>query len=399
MEALKFFKRQQSSFKVNLLKNMFQNFSMGLTQQYQSVYITLLGANPLQLGFATSVGGLVNALVTIPSGHLANKFGIRKVLLSSLLIMASGYALFALTRGWLLTIPGLAIVSLGWGSSMVVCPLICGNCLRSEERATGMQICDTLSAVPRLFAPIIAAFVITMFGGLSARGIRPLYWLEVMGLLVSSVIIFKFFRDPIRGSSETVTSLRDEMKRVFTEGVMVKRWLVYIVVSILPIYMAIYIPLYAKQFKGADQYILGLMDAAYWLTIVIFALPTGIWADRIGRKRLVMLLTPLYSSSLILLVIASNNILLIFVGLLNGSIMLTAVTQGAITAELVPRELLGGWYGIIGLARGLGNLIAPLLGGIIWDFFGPAYLFILLAITQILKLPILASIPSSLTRD
>ena len=189
------------------------------------------------------------------------------------------------------------------------------------------------------------------------------------------------------------------MKRVFNEGVMVKRWLFYIVVSSLPIYMAIYIPLYAEQFKGADQYILGLMDAAYWLTIVILALPTGIWADRIGRKRLVMLLTPLYSSALILLIIASNNIMLIFVGLLNGSIMLTGVTQGAITAELVPRELLGGWYGIIGLTRGLGNLIAPLLGGLIWDLFGPAYLFILLALIHVLKLPILASIPSSLTRD
>jgi MFS family permease len=102
---------------------------------------------------------------------------------------------------------------------------------------------------------------------------------------------------------------------------------------------------------------------------------------------------------LILLIIASNNIMLIFVGLLNGSIMLTGVTQGAITAELVPRELLGGWYGIIGLTRGLGNLIAPLLGGLIWDLFGPAYLFILLAIIHVLKLPILASIPSSLTRD
>ena len=258
---------------------MFQNFSMGLTQQYQSVYITLLGADPLQLGFATSIGGLVNAFVTIPSGYLANRYGIGKVLLSSLLIMASGYALFGLTQGWLLTTAGIAIVSVGWGASMVACPLICGNCLRSEERATGMQICDTISAVPRLIAPIIAAFIITLFGGLSVRGIRPLYWLEVIGLLASSIIIFRFFRDPVRDRSENVSSLREEMKRVFNEGVMVKRWLFYIVVSTLPIYMAIYIPLYAKQFKGADQYILGLMDAAYWLTIVILALPTGIWAN------------------------------------------------------------------------------------------------------------------------
>jgi len=42
-----------------------------------------------------------------------------------------------------------------------------------------MQLCDTVAALPRLFAPIVAAFLITMFGGLNVQGIRLLYWIEV----------------------------------------------------------------------------------------------------------------------------------------------------------------------------------------------------------------------------
>jgi MFS family permease len=291
------------------------------------------------------------------------------------------------------------MTSLAWGISMVVCPMICGTCLRSEERATGMQVCDTVSAVPRLLAPIIASFIITLYGGLNLKGIRPLYWLEVAGLMIAFFIIFKFFIDPSPRDRRARLSFHLDMKIIFTEGVMVKRWLIYLMVSTLPIFLAPYIPLYAEQFKGADQFILGLMDSAYWASIIILALPTGLWADRLGRKRLVMLMTPLYSLSLFILIFANNQLALILTGFLNGFIMLSLVTQGAITAELVPIQLLGSWYGIIGLMRGLVNATSPLLGGFIWESIGPTNLLIFLSISQLVKIPILASMPSSITRD
>ena len=151
MSPLSFFKKQKKPFKVNILKNLVQNFSMGLTQQYQSIYITLLGADPIQLGLITSIGGVLNAAVTIPASHFANRRGIKKALLTSILITAIGYLIIGVSNDWFFTIPGLALTSMAWGMGMVACPMVCGYCLDSSERATGMQICDTVSALPRLF--------------------------------------------------------------------------------------------------------------------------------------------------------------------------------------------------------------------------------------------------------
>lgn len=399
MNPLSFFRRQKNPFKVNILKNLVQNFSMGLTQQYQSIYINLLGANPVQLGLITSIGGILNAGITIPASHLANKYGIKKTLLASIFITACGYLIIGLSNNWLFTIPGLALTSLAWGIGMVACPMVCGNCLDSSERATGMQICDTVSAAPRLFAPIIAAMIITLFGGLSISGIKPLYWFQVIGLIIAFIIIFKFFKEIEFQSEPSGRSITKDIGRVFKEGTMVKRWILYIMFSNLPHYMAFYIPLYAKQVKGANQYVLGLMDAGYWLIIILLAIPTGMWADKIGRKKLVSLFTPVYSFSLLLLITASNDAIIVLASLLNGFIMLASVTQGAITAELVPKELLGSWFGLMGLMNGLINVFSPILGGYLWEFIGPAYLFMFLSVTQILKLPILASMPSEVTRD
>lgn len=399
MNPFSFFRRQKNPFKVNILKNLVQNFSMGLTQQYQSIYITLLGADPVQLGLVTSIGGVLNAAITIPASHFANRYGIKKALLTSIFITALGYFIIGLSNNWFFTIPGLALTSLAWGMGMVACPMVCGNCLESGERATGMQICDTVSAFPRLFAPVIAALIITFFGGLTISGIKPLYWLQVIGLLFAFLIIFRFFEDVEFQNRGSGISVMKDIRGVFKEGVMLKRWILYIMFSNLPHFMAFYIPLYAKQVKGANQYVLGLMDAVYWLIIILLAVPSGLWADRVGRKKLVALYTPVYSLSLLILIVANNDVLIILAGLLNGFIMLASVTQGAITAELVPKELLGSWFGLIGLMSGLVNVFSPILGGFLWETLGPAYLFIFLSLTQILKLPILASIPSEITKD
>jgi MFS family permease len=392
-----FFKRQRSPFKVNIVKNIVQNFSMGLTQQYQSIYITELGADPLQLGVASSVGGVANALVTIPAGWVADRFGIRRVMLASLLLGALGYSIFGFARGWQSTVLALVITSLSWGVGMVVCPMVCGSTLRSEERATGMQICDTIAALPRIVAPVVAAYLITFFGGMNAEGIRPLYWIEVGGFLLAALVIFRYFEDPRQGQAIEPSPLLGGIRKVFEEGVMVKRWIVYTLLSTFPMFMAIYIPLYAREMKGANQFVLGLMDTAYWLVVVVLALPIGLRADRLGRKRVVMLLTPLYCVSLFLLLYAPNDAVLVIAGLLNGFIMLASVTQGAISVELVPQELLGSWFGMLGLFRGLANVISPALGGLLWKTLGPAYVLYFLVLTQLVKLPILASMPSSKT--
>jgi MFS family permease len=390
--ALGFIRRQKSAYKVNIARNFLQNFSLGLTQQYQSVYITELGATPLEVGYVTSVGGLATTLITLPTGWLADRYGIRRILLVALPLMALGYSVFGLARGWQVTMVALFLTSMSWDMAMTVCPMICGNSLASVERATGMQLCDTLSALPRVVAPVVAAFIISSFGGISVDGIRPLYWLEVAGLLAATLLIYRWFRDPVEhiGTRKSVLS---DMGRVFKEGTAVRRWILYQMVSMLTMYMAFYVPLYAREVKGADQYTLSAMDTAFYVVVVLFAIPSGVLADRMGKKRLIMMITPIYSAAMLLLVAADSSPLLILAGLMSGFNFVAGVTQGAIGVELVPRDILGSWFGLNGLFRGLISMASPILGGVLWNSLGPEYVFYFLAATQVLKLGILATVP------
>jgi len=68
------------------------------------------------------------------------------------------------------------------------------------------------------------------------------------------------------------------------------------------------------------------------------------------------------------------------------------------TAELVPSHLLGRWLGLLGLFRGVISVITPGVGGILWITLNPESLFILILVTQIIKLVLLQPIPETLSK-
>ena len=92
--------RQESPFKINIWKNLSQRFAMNLTYQYQSIYLASLGASPLVLGYIGSLNGVINTLLAIPTGVLADRIGIRKVLLMTISISMLSGLVFALAGSW-----------------------------------------------------------------------------------------------------------------------------------------------------------------------------------------------------------------------------------------------------------------------------------------------------------
>jgi MFS family permease len=394
---LNFLARQERPFRVNLIRVSVQNFFASLTQQYQSIFIIGLGATPFQLGILNSAGCLAGAAVAAPMGWLADRRGIRAVMLLGMIPMILGALLFALAPDWTVAVPAMVVATLALRAEMTACPMVCGSCLKSEERAVGMQFCDTLSAVPRLVSPIIGAAIVTSFGGMSVEGIRPLYYVQVAGFLFVLLIILRMFVSPKRVGDPPASSFARGMREVFEQGPVVKRWIVYTCLSTVPMFVnPTYIPLYAAEAKTADQFVLGGMAAASMIVPLVLSLPAGHWSDMVGRKKVIYATALLHCSSLVLLVLAPDTTTLLVSALLQGFFMLGAVTQGAMSAELVPTYLLGRWYGLLGVFRGLVGVAAPAIGGLIWDSIGPAHVFVFLIVTELVKMLLLTGVPETL---
>jgi MFS family permease len=392
--AISFVKRQEKPFKVNMLRASFQQLFISLTQQYQPIFIVGLGADPFQLGLVNSIGGVACAVISLPTGWLADRYGIRKMFLLGIPLVAVGSLIFFLSRDWLMTIPALFITLLSLQILMTVCPMVCGRYLKMKERATGMQLCDTISAIPTVISPVIAAFIITEFGGLTPEGIRPLYGLQIIGFLFMFLLVFWHYRDTIGRKDSTKfraeRGFKENMREILVKGKNVKKWIVYRALSNVSWFLSlVYLPLFVVEVKGADQFVLGGMATTSMIVPLLLSIPMGRLADTIGRKKVIYTVTPFYIISIILLIYAPNTNILLISSFLQGFLMLGLVTQGAITQELVPPRLIGTWWGILSLLSGIMRVLGPIIGGFIWSFLGPVYVFLFILFLESSKLCLL----------
>ena len=154
---------------------------------------------------------------------------------------------------------------------------------------------------------------------------------------------------------------------------------------------------FAKEAKGASGFILGAMVTGAALASIVFGIPTGALADKIGRKKTLYILFPLFWFANLTLILAPSPAYLILAGVLFGFLHITGPIAGAMEMELFPAAQMGRWLGINRLVKATFGAIMALIGGIIWDVIGPQYVFLIyVCIDVFIKMPLLISMPETL---
>ena len=398
--AVFFLKRQQWDWKITVLRTSLDRFVYQMVFPYLSIYIVALGATATQLGIVNSLGMIAAGVIGPLTGWFIDKTGPKKVYLLGIGLLAISYLTYGIAQNWLITIFAMVTYWLGYSVSIHSCATVCGNCLTNPDRATGMMICETVAAgLLGMAGPMLGAWLVTIFGGVNAGGIRPLFFFGAL-ITVGSLIIIWTQLSAKKGNAagRTRSHLFHDLHQVFKDGHHLKRWLVISSVSQLPLAMVFpFFPVFAHEIKGADQFLLGAMVTASALTSIIFAIPLGRLADRLGRKRVLYLTIPLFWVSNLILVGSPHPAFLLAAGILQGFYYIGAPIAAAMERELVPPEQMGRWLGIVRFSRMLFSAFFALLSGIIWDRVGPQYVFMtFIVIDLIVRIPLLIHMPETL---
>ena len=158
-------------------------FLYRLVLPYLAIYTMALGATGTQLGIVNSVGMGVAAISGFLSGGLIDRIGVKKIYLLGIVILAASYLIYGLAGSWPILIVAMVAYWLGNNTAILGCSVVCANCLKSEERATGMSICETFGmGLLSLAAPMLGAWIVTAFGGVNVQGIRPLFFVCAAGV-------------------------------------------------------------------------------------------------------------------------------------------------------------------------------------------------------------------------
>ncbi|MGD8519669.1 MAG: MFS transporter [Desulfobacterales bacterium] len=398
--AADFLRRQQRDWYVTVTRSSLERFVYQMVVPYLSIYTIALGASATQLGLVNSLGMGIAGLLSLLSGWLIDRIGTKKIYLIGITMLAISYLTYGLATNWTIIIIAMMAYWLGFTNSVHSCATVCANSLANQDRATGMSICETFAAgLLGMAGPIMGALMVTEFGGVNVRGIRPLFFVGLAITIVTFLLIYTQLSDR-KWTNQSVArgSLFKGFSQVFKEGRNLKRWLIISSVTSLPLGMVLpFCQVFAHDFKGADQYILGYMVTGFALTPLVFGIPFGRLADKIGRKKVIYLIAPLFWVSNLTLIWAPSPGFLIAAGILQGFYFVSMIVTGAMTFELVPAEQMGRWLGIIRFVRLLLSAGSAYAAGIIWDNLGPQYVFLtIIGLDLFIRIPLLRGMPETL---
>jgi DHA1 family multidrug resistance protein-like MFS transporter len=398
--AKDFVKRQQRDWVITVIRTSLEKFSYQTVYPYLSVYVVALGATATELGLVNSIGMIVSGIAAPLVGVYVDRTGPKRFYLLGIGLLAISYLTYGVARSWPTTIAAMAVYWLGFSISQHSCATICGNCLLNEDRATGMTICESIAAgALGMAGPALGAWMVTCFGGTNVAGIRPVFFFCLAITTATFIIVLtKLSNTGWRRVDVAKASPVRDLHQVFKEGSHLKKWLAITTIYTLPLAMVFpFFPLYAHERKGATAFVLGMMITASALVSMVFAIPLGRLADKIGRKKVLYVTAPLFWASSILLLASPNVGTLITAGGLQGFYYIAVPIGGAMERELVPPEQMGRWIGIGRFFRMTVTGCMALLCGIIWDKVGPQYVLLLFVALDLgLRIPLLSRLPETL---
>jgi MFS family permease len=402
--AVHFISRQPRNWKVTACRASIDKCSYQMVFPYLSVYISLLGATGTQLGVINSAGMVASAVLGLLAGGAVSRVGTKKVYSAGVALVALSYLVTGLARSWIIALVGTMLWWCGSTASGHSCAVVCGNSLANSDRATAMGCCESLAqGVMGFLGPVAGAMLVAGFGGVTPDGIRPVFFIASAMSLGSWFLIYTQLSEP-GGLASAGEVSKQSSRRLPNPFLLLRqrpdlwRFVAVTCLTSLPTGMVLpFTQVFASQMKTADQYVLGAMVTGAAVIGLLLGVPLGRLADRVGRKKVLFALAPVYWAGNLLLVWSWHAGFLILSGVCQGAFYMTLMLTQAMAFELVPSEKTSDWLAVTKFFKMIAIAAMASVSGLIWDYAGPRYVFLLaVGIDAAIRIPLLASVPETL---
>jgi MFS family permease len=373
-----------------LMRSGGATFLMNLTQSYSSYYTKELGASNQILGYLSSVSALVSMVISMPVGWIADRYNLKHIMGVGMVIQILMIALYAFAQNWIWILVAMILNSFTMAMLFRSQSLMVSNSLQDTDRAKGMGLRMMISQILGLISPIPAALLIEYFGGLSVEGIRPLYYIRLIGLSILYGYIYWNLLDVEPSVQIGKESFLKDFREVFKDKKGLFPWIIVGGCgSLVWSTMQTFVIIWCVDVKGADALTVGLMTTISTLCSILFSIPVNRIADDRGRKFAFILVRPALWVWILIIVLAPHPSWLL-VGWFFRGIGMSSRAYDTIQLELVPAEQRGRWLGITNTFSALIRIPAPILGAYLYESGWPSLTFLVpLVIDSMIRTPLL----------
>jgi len=344
---------------------------------YSAFLAPLLPTLIEKMSLSLTQAGSLSAFMQIPAilnpliGHFADKHNLRYLVIIAPGLTATLMSIMGLAQSYTV----LAIILLLTGVSVAFfhapAPAMVGQ-ISGRRLGKGMSWFMGGGELARTVGPLVAVWAY------STWTLEGMYRVMVIGWLTTAILIWRLRKIPIRARKQgSLQSVLPKMRTLFLPIGIIIFFRMFMVVS-----MTTYLPTFMKQ-NGASLFLGSVSLSILELAGVVGALLGGTLSDKIGRKRLLLVVTIL-SPLLMFVFMNVSGWLLVPVLLLYGFF---SISPGPIYLALIQdhfpenRAVSNGLYISMNfLLRSLGLFLVGMAG----DMFGLEKAFLWSAVVSLL---------------
>ncbi|MEK4171368.1 MFS transporter [Lysinibacillus sp. FSL L8-0312] len=362
-----------------ILALLFLGWSLGNLDRYIMNYAVVSITGDLQLD-ASSTGIILSAfflgyaIMQIPGGWLADKFGAKRILLMAVIMWSIFTGLTAIAWSLTAMIVIRFLFGIGEGGFQPASSKIIATIFPKEERGRAMSIMLTSGGIVSLIVPLLAAYLLGTIGwrmmfiiiGAIGAIIAFLYWKYI-----------KLPQNEAEDASTENSAHKVNFKELLKTPLMWNLIIAYFCIYAVNWGLVSWIPTYLQKNRGLDLMSIGWAQTIPAITTIIGVYGSGYIIDKLpkGMEKVLgsiscgvigLLLYLMFTAKTVTLFIGYQTVVSIFIAFV---ITLLPV----IVLKKLPSSITGSAMGIANTGGQLAGFVTPMAIGFMVDAFNGSF--------------------------
>ncbi|MCL4476176.1 MAG: MFS transporter [Nitrospirae bacterium] len=350
------------------LVSLFMDISSEMIYPLIPLYLNnVLHSSKTSIGIIEGIAESTASILKVFSGWLSDRLGKRK----ALIFWGYGISVFsrpilATATSWMHVLIYRFTDRVGKGVRTAPRDAIIADSTRKEILGKAFGFHRSMDTVGAMIGPGIAFALLGVFHD----SLQTVFWISMIPGAFAILTIALFVKDVkgSRGAEKPKISLKG-FDRKF------KAFLFIVAIFTLGKTSDAFLVLRAQDLGVRT----GLIPALYLVFNLVSAslsTPAGIMADRVGKRRVILVSYILFSLIFVGFAYATNEIhAWILFGIYGIFVAINEGVQRAYVATIIKPEIKGTGYGIYHTIIGLAALPSSIIGGALWQNIGPQALF------------------------
>jgi len=363
-----------------ILALLFLGWSLGNLDRYIMNYAVVSITGDLSLD-ASSTGIILSAfflgyaIMQIPGGWLADKFGAKRVLLMAVIMWSIFTGLTAVAWSLTAMIVIRFLFGIGEGGFQPASSKIIATIFPKEERGRAMSIMLTSGGIVSLIVPLLAAYL------LGTIGWRMMFIIiGAIGAIIA-LLYWKYIKLPqeqaVQVEREENVSPKVNLKELFKTPLMWNLIIAYFCIYAVNWGLVSWIPTYLQKNRGLDLMSIGWVQTIPAITTIIGVYGSGFIIDKLPRGMdkilgsiscavISILLYLMFTAKSVSLFISYQTVVSIFI-----AFVITLLP--AIVLKKLPSSITGSAMGVANTGGQLAGFVTPMAIGFMVDAFNGSF--------------------------